>query len=150
MQQVIKIAKIKPAVNQVRMRHSHGSVLGVILMILQLPDPIRRLQLLSTQGTLGILCQAWYCCGSIQQPHVVFFHFGLVYNSLFTLNLNDSPITRYPGGPVDSPVQAAAKRLNATPTQVILAWVRSKGVVPVTYVLFFCFQPHILYTVLTR
>ncbi|OBZ71627.1 NADPH-dependent conjugated polyketone reductase C1 [Grifola frondosa] len=43
-----------------------------------------------------------------------------------------APITRFPGGPVDKPVQAAAKRLNATPTQVILSWVRSKGVVIVT------------------
>lgn len=45
-----------------------------------------------------------------------------------------SPITRFPGGPVDKPVNAAAKRLGATPTQVILTWVRSKGVVIVTYV----------------
>jgi len=43
-----------------------------------------------------------------------------------------APITRYPGGPVDEPVNAAAKRLGATPTQVILSWVRSKGVVIVT------------------
>ncbi|KAJ3523348.1 hypothetical protein NM688_g8745 [Phlebia brevispora] len=43
-----------------------------------------------------------------------------------------SPITRYPGGPVDKPVNAAAKRLEITPTQVILSWVRSKGVVIVT------------------
>ncbi|THG93590.1 hypothetical protein EW026_g7687 [Hermanssonia centrifuga] len=43
-----------------------------------------------------------------------------------------SPITQYPGGPVDAPVNAAAKRLGATPTQVILSWVRSKGVVIVT------------------
>ncbi|KAI0802069.1 Aldo/keto reductase [Irpex lacteus] len=43
-----------------------------------------------------------------------------------------APITRYPGGPVDKPVNAAAKRLGATPTQVILSWVRSKGVVIVT------------------
>ncbi|KAI0087780.1 Aldo/keto reductase, partial [Irpex rosettiformis] len=43
-----------------------------------------------------------------------------------------APITRYPGGPVDKPVNDAAKRLGATPTQVILAWVRSKGVVIVT------------------
>ncbi|KAJ3476647.1 hypothetical protein NLI96_g11019 [Meripilus lineatus] len=42
------------------------------------------------------------------------------------------PITAYPGGPVDKPVSAAAKRLNATPTQVLLAWVRSKGAVIVT------------------
>jgi len=43
-----------------------------------------------------------------------------------------SPITRYPGGPVDKPVNAAASRLGATPTQVILSWVKSKGVVIVT------------------
>jgi len=43
-----------------------------------------------------------------------------------------APITRYPGGPVDKPVAAAAKRLNASPTQVILSWVKSKGVVIVT------------------
>ncbi|THH30049.1 hypothetical protein EUX98_g4138 [Antrodiella citrinella] len=43
-----------------------------------------------------------------------------------------SPVTKYPGGPVDKPVAEAAKRLGATPTQVILAWVRSKGVVIVT------------------
>ncbi|EKM51540.1 uncharacterized protein PHACADRAFT_261742 [Phanerochaete carnosa HHB-10118-sp] len=43
-----------------------------------------------------------------------------------------APITRYPGGPVDEPVNAAAKRLGAMPTQVILSWVRSKGVAIVT------------------
>ncbi|OBZ71476.1 NAD/NADP-dependent indole-3-acetaldehyde reductase [Grifola frondosa] len=42
------------------------------------------------------------------------------------------PITKLRDGPVDKPVQAAAKRLNATPRQVILSWVRSKGVVIVT------------------
>jgi len=42
------------------------------------------------------------------------------------------PITRFPGGPVDEPVLAAAKRLGATPAQVILAWARSKGVAIVT------------------
>ncbi|KAF7314625.1 Aldo-keto reductase [Mycena kentingensis (nom. inval.)] len=43
-----------------------------------------------------------------------------------------APITRYPGGPVDAPVAAAAKRLGVTPTQVIILWVRAKGVVVVT------------------
>ncbi|KAF8508534.1 Aldo/keto reductase [Gautieria morchelliformis] len=45
-----------------------------------------------------------------------------------------TPITKVPGGPVDKPIQRAAKRLNATPAQVILSWVRSKGVVIVTSV----------------
>jgi diketogulonate reductase-like aldo/keto reductase len=50
------------------------------------------------------------------------------------LNLSHfcSPITKYPGGPVDAPINAAAKRLGATPTQVIMSWVRSKGVAIVT------------------
>ncbi|EMD39796.1 hypothetical protein CERSUDRAFT_112063 [Gelatoporia subvermispora B] len=43
-----------------------------------------------------------------------------------------TPITTFPGGPVDKPVKAAAERLSATPTQVILSWVKSKGVVTVT------------------
>ncbi|KAJ6504600.1 NADP-dependent oxidoreductase domain-containing protein [Mycena vitilis] len=43
-----------------------------------------------------------------------------------------APITRFPGGPVDAPVAVAAKRLGITPTQVILLWVQSKGVVIVT------------------
>ncbi|KAJ8691650.1 hypothetical protein PTI98_011200 [Pleurotus ostreatus] len=43
-----------------------------------------------------------------------------------------APITRFPGGPVDAPVAKAAQRLGATPTQVLLAWVRAKGAVIVT------------------
>ncbi|KII90622.1 hypothetical protein PLICRDRAFT_52347 [Plicaturopsis crispa FD-325 SS-3] len=43
-----------------------------------------------------------------------------------------TPITKTPGGPVDEPINVAAKRIGATPTQVILSWVRSKGVVIVT------------------
>ncbi|KAJ7078674.1 Aldo/keto reductase [Mycena epipterygia] len=43
-----------------------------------------------------------------------------------------APITRTPGGPVDAPIAAAAKRLGITPTQVIMLWVKSKGVVIVT------------------
>lgn len=46
----------------------------------------------------------------------------------------NSPLTQYPGGPVDKPIQVAAERLGATPAQVIFLWVRSKGVTIVTYV----------------
>ncbi|KXN86489.1 NAD/NADP-dependent indole-3-acetaldehyde reductase [Leucoagaricus sp. SymC.cos] len=42
------------------------------------------------------------------------------------------PITRLPGGPVDAALAPAAKRLNATPVQVIFSWVKAKGVVIVT------------------
>ncbi|KAJ6563645.1 Aldo/keto reductase [Mycena vulgaris] len=43
-----------------------------------------------------------------------------------------SSITKFPGGPVDVPVAAAAARLGITPTQVLLSWVRAKGAVIVT------------------
>jgi diketogulonate reductase-like aldo/keto reductase len=39
------------------------------------------------------------------------------------------PLTQYPGGPVDKPVKAAAKRLGATEDQVLLAWTKAKGAV---------------------
>ncbi|KAL9711306.1 hypothetical protein Ac2012v2_005846 [Leucoagaricus gongylophorus] len=43
-----------------------------------------------------------------------------------------SPITRYPGGPVDAALAKAAKRLNATPAQIIFLWIKAKGAVIVT------------------
>ncbi|KAJ7772837.1 NADP-dependent oxidoreductase domain-containing protein [Mycena maculata] len=43
-----------------------------------------------------------------------------------------SSITKFPGGPVDAPVAAAAARLGISPTQVLLSWVRAKGAVIVT------------------
>jgi diketogulonate reductase-like aldo/keto reductase len=43
-----------------------------------------------------------------------------------------APLTSYPGGPVDTPIAAAAKRLGITPAQVIFKWIRSKGAAVVT------------------
>ncbi|KAL1744028.1 NADP-dependent oxidoreductase domain-containing protein [Schizophyllum fasciatum] len=42
------------------------------------------------------------------------------------------PITKFPGGPVDAPLAAAAARRNATSVQALFLWVRAKGVVIVT------------------
>ncbi|EEB98071.1 hypothetical protein MPER_02485, partial [Moniliophthora perniciosa FA553] len=42
------------------------------------------------------------------------------------------PITRYPGGRVDTPVARAAKRIGASPTQVIFLWAIAKGAIIVT------------------
>ncbi|KAF9479131.1 Aldo/keto reductase [Pholiota conissans] len=42
------------------------------------------------------------------------------------------PVTTYPGGPVDVPVKAAAKRLGVTEDQVLLAWAKAKGAVVLT------------------
>ncbi|KAH9012076.1 hypothetical protein EDB85DRAFT_2296793 [Lactarius pseudohatsudake] len=44
------------------------------------------------------------------------------------------PITHQSGGPVDKPLDEIAQRLGATTDQVLLAWVRAKGAVAVTYV----------------
>ncbi|EJF63223.1 Aldo/keto reductase [Dichomitus squalens LYAD-421 SS1] len=90
LQKLVKIAKVKPAVNQI-LFHPYNYA--------------ENKELLEYSAKHGIITEA--------------------YSSLF-------PITRYPGGPVDAPVAAAAKRLNATPTQVLLLWVRSKGVSIVT------------------
>ncbi|KIJ64414.1 hypothetical protein HYDPIDRAFT_132250 [Hydnomerulius pinastri MD-312] len=53
---------------------------------------------------------------------------GIIVEAYGSLN----SITRNSGGPVDAVVNAAAKRINATPNQVIFAWVRSKGATLVT------------------
>lgn len=42
------------------------------------------------------------------------------------------PITRMPGGPLDLPLGQIAKRLNASWDQILLAWVKSKGLIAVT------------------
>ncbi|KAH7925585.1 Aldo/keto reductase [Leucogyrophana mollusca] len=41
-------------------------------------------------------------------------------------------ITTHPGGPVDAAVDAAARRLNVTPNQILFSWVRRKGAAIVT------------------
>ncbi|TFK52297.1 Aldo/keto reductase [Heliocybe sulcata] len=43
-----------------------------------------------------------------------------------------SPVTKFPGGPVDKALAAAGNRIGATPVQVIFKWVQAKGVVLVT------------------
>jgi len=43
-----------------------------------------------------------------------------------------TPITKKAGGPVDEPVQSIAQRRGITPAQVLLLWIRAKGIVIVT------------------
>ncbi|CDO77149.1 hypothetical protein BN946_scf184657.g24 [Trametes cinnabarina] len=90
LQDLIKVAKVKPAVNQI-LFHPYNYA--------------ENKELLEFSAKHGIITEA--------------------YSSL-------QPITKYPGGPVDEPVNAAAKRLSASPVQVLLSWVRSKGVTIVT------------------
>ncbi|PPQ96902.1 hypothetical protein CVT26_005888 [Gymnopilus dilepis] len=42
------------------------------------------------------------------------------------------PVTKRPGGPVDKPVSEIAQRLGVSMDQVLLAWAKAKGTVPVT------------------
>ncbi|KAL1660298.1 NADP-dependent oxidoreductase domain-containing protein [Schizophyllum commune] len=53
---------------------------------------------------------------------------GIVVEAYSSLD----PITKFPGGPVDAPLAAAASRRGATPVQALFLWVRAKGVVIVT------------------
>ncbi|KAI5900403.1 Aldo/keto reductase [Schizophyllum commune H4-8] len=53
---------------------------------------------------------------------------GIVVEAYSSLD----PITKFPGGPVDAPLVAAASRRGATPVQALFLWVRAKGVVIVT------------------
>jgi len=90
LQTILKFAKIKPAVNQIRF-HPYNYA--------------EHKSLLEYSAKHGIVTEA--------------------YSSL-------TPITKLPGGPVDAPINAAAKRLGITPTQVLMSWVRAKGAVIVT------------------
>ncbi|KAG5651990.1 hypothetical protein H0H81_006672 [Sphagnurus paluster] len=92
LQYIVKVANVKPAVNQIEF-HPYNYA--------------EHKSLLAYSTKHGIITEA--------------------YSSL-------TPITKFPGGPVDAPVNAAAKRLGMTPTQVILSWVKAKGVVIVTFV----------------
>jgi len=90
LQRLVKIARIKPSVNQI-LFHPYNYT--------------ENKELLEYSAKHGIITAA--------------------YSSL-------NPITKTPGGPVDAPVATAAKRLGVSSIQVILAWVRAKGVVIVT------------------
>ncbi|RDX49998.1 Aldo/keto reductase [Lentinus brumalis] len=90
MQKLLKVARTKPAVNQIFLNPYTYE---------------QNKELIEYSRQNGILTEA--------------------YSSLISL-------TWWAGGHVDKPVEAAAKRLNASPAQVLLLWVRSKGVAVVT------------------
>ena len=46
--------------------------------------------------------------------------------------MSNSPITHLPGGPLDAVLEKISKRTGATWDQILLAWVKAKGAVPVT------------------
>jgi len=90
LQTIIKTARIKPAVNQIRFHpYNYATQKAVV----------------EYGAKYGIVTEG--------------------YSGLTSL-------TKNPGGPVDAVVSTIAVRLNATPAQVLLKWVRAKGVVVVT------------------
>ncbi|OBZ71214.1 hypothetical protein A0H81_08701 [Grifola frondosa] len=86
LQELVKVAKIVPAVNQISF-NPYNYILNK--------------KLLEISAQHGIVTVAYDCLTSI---------------------------TAHPGGAVAKAVLAAARRLNATPAQVLLSWARSKGV----------------------
>ncbi|KAF8518492.1 NADP-dependent oxidoreductase domain-containing protein [Gautieria morchelliformis] len=75
---------------------------------------------------------SFHPCKYVQNASLLEFSakFNIVteaYHSVFSM-------TELPRRSVVKPIQRAAKRLNVTPAQVILSWVRSKGVIIVTFV----------------
>ncbi|KAJ7758095.1 NADP-dependent oxidoreductase domain-containing protein [Mycena maculata] len=106
LQTLVKSARILPAVNQISFNPYNYA---------QSKD------LLAYSAKHGIVTEAYSSLACVRY-----------FQRIRTLNGLRSPITKTPGGPVDAPVAAAAKRLGITPTQVILLWVKSKGVVIVT------------------
>ena len=72
----------------------------------------------------------------LSRKHIVLWRKLVCLSSMcsIVLTVNNRPITRMPGGPVDVVLETIGKRIGATSAQVIFAWVRSKGAVIVTYV----------------
>ena len=70
----------------------------------------------------------------LQSSHVRLIFLPSIVAPKLTISLMffNSPVTTLPGGPVDKPVKAAAKRLGATEDQILLAWAKAKGAVVLT------------------
>jgi diketogulonate reductase-like aldo/keto reductase len=96
----------------------------------------RQAPLLAYHGAEGIVTEAYSALTYVPSTVSSLPLFGVRYlasdNGSCWTNHN-SPITHQPGGPVDKPVNEIAQRLNATADQVLLAWVKAKGAVAVTY-----------------
>ncbi|KAF7980660.1 hypothetical protein HWV62_37075 [Athelia sp. TMB] len=90
LQRTVKCAKIKPAVNQIKL-HPYNYA--------------KQKSVIEYAEKHGIVTEG--------------------YSSL-------TSITQSPGGPVDAVVAKIAERIHATPAQVLMLWVRSKGVVIIT------------------
>jgi diketogulonate reductase-like aldo/keto reductase len=125
LKELLKIAKVKPAVNQVTSigilkPHRDRRPISVL-------DTVSCLQLSKQSGYSPGLQRARHRSGSIWVPLVRVFNYFFEFASL-----ESSPITQNPSGPVTGALIAPATRLGATPGQVLFLWVRAKGVIIVT------------------
>lgn len=89
--------------------------------------------LLAYTASQGIVSEAYSALTYVPTNPYPFFAFAGLILQYSLRTIFNSPITRQPGGPVDKPVNEIAERLNATADQVLLAWVKAKGAVAVTY-----------------
>jgi diketogulonate reductase-like aldo/keto reductase len=90
----------------------------------------RQAPLLAYTASQGIVSEAYSALTCVATSRYPLFRIRWLDTQRTIYN---SPITRQPGGPVDKPVNEIAERLNATADQVLLAWVKAKGAVAVTY-----------------
>lgn len=109
-------AKVVPAVNQVHRRldfHPHLSLTSIYWLFSLFQIELHPYNLK-------------------QQAEILAF--SALHNIVIESYSALTPLTKRPGGPVDKVIAKAAKRLNATPAQVIFLWVKAKGAVIVTCV----------------
>ena len=93
----------------------------------------RQAPLLAYTASQGIVSEAYSALTYVATSRCPFFGIRWLDTQFSLRTKYYSPITRQPGGPVDKPVNEIAERLNATADQVLLAWVKAKGAVAVTY-----------------
>lgn len=164
LQKLIKIAHIKPAVNQVclflclLLLFPPFFTLGSIVLT-NPPDPISPVQLQNPTRRHRVWSKTrhrhrglWWVkvrpcrCSYLWSLRFLSFPFLFSHSVPPSLSSDDgletltfttnSPLTKFPNGPVDPVISAIASRLKITSAQVLLAWVRGKGVGVVTCVLF--------------
>ncbi|KAF8522039.1 NADP-dependent oxidoreductase domain-containing protein, partial [Gautieria morchelliformis] len=75
---------------------------------------------------------SFHPCKYVQNASLL--EFSAKFNIVTEAYSSLTSMTELPRRSVVKPIQRAAKRLNVTPAQVILSWVRSKGVIIVTFV----------------
>jgi diketogulonate reductase-like aldo/keto reductase len=133
LQEIIKTARVKPAINQV----------GSFLITLPIYENHCNGQFQIMFHPYNYATQKAIVEYGAKHGIVTEGYSPLTYVYLGPLNLRhkltistaryvNRSLTKMPGGPLDPVVSAIGTRINASPAQVLLKWVRAKGVVVVT------------------